>query len=55
MGADGAGKVPAGLKPDSIRKKFNVHRVPPGKIVLTALASYVIVAFACRAQEHNTS
>jgi hypothetical protein len=46
MGADGAGKSPDGLKPDSIWKKFNVHKVPPGKIVATAFASYLIVALA---------
>ena len=37
MDSNGAGKSPLGLKPDTIWKKFNVHKVPPGKIVLTAL------------------
>ena len=45
MGADGS-LAPDALKPDSIWKKFNVHKVPPGKIVLTAFASYLIVALA---------
>lgn len=44
--ANGAGKSPSRLTPDSIWKKFNVHKVPPGKIVLTAFASYLIVALA---------
>jgi hypothetical protein len=44
MGADGAGKPPNALKPDSTWRKFNVHKVPPGKIVATAFASYLIVA-----------
>jgi hypothetical protein len=43
--ANGAGgKAPDALKPDSLWKKFNVHKVPPGKIVATAFASYLIVA-----------
>lgn len=46
MGAGGSEKVPGALKPDTIWRKFNVHRVPPGKIVLTAFASYLIVALA---------
>jgi Cyclic nucleotide-binding domain len=46
MGGDGADRAPAGLKPDSIWRKFNVHKVPPGKIVGAALASYLIVALA---------
>ncbi len=52
LGSDGA-QTPDGLKPDSLSlkpdslwRKFNVHRVPPGKIVLTAFASYLIVALA---------
>jgi hypothetical protein len=45
-GADGANNAPDALKPDSIWKRFNVHKVPPGKIVLTAFASYLIVALA---------
>ena len=36
--------APDALKPDSIWQRFNVHRVPPGKIVTTAFASYLIVA-----------
>jgi hypothetical protein len=43
---NGAGKAPDALKPDSLWRKFNVHKVPPGKIVLTAFASYLIVACA---------
>ncbi len=46
MDSNGAGKSPSGLKPDTIWKKFNVHKVPPGKIVLTAFGSYLIVALA---------
>src|SRR5436305_796751 len=44
VGAPTAGKSPDALKPDTMWKKFNVHKVPPGKIVLTAFASYLIVA-----------
>src|SRR5438477_9554789 len=36
--------APDALKPDSIWQRFNVHKVPPGKIVATAFASYLIVA-----------
>jgi hypothetical protein len=46
MGADEARKPASTLKPDSGWVKFNIHRVPPGKIVLTAFASYLIVGLS---------
>jgi hypothetical protein len=36
--------APDALEADSLWAKFNVHKVPPGRIVTTAFASYLIVA-----------
>lgn len=43
MAATTTSPAPDALKADSVWSRFNVHKVPPGRIVVTAFASYIIV------------